>query len=196
MTMHEIDEASVEPATESRSEPEPGPAATPTERDAGRRWSVLTIALVLLLVAALAAAVVQGRRWYEHRQLEDAHAAALAAARQITVNFMSISASTVDRDLQRIADGATGEFKEEFTRGMPQTRTVVVESDVRSQGTVLRAGLVSGDLDSAVVLVAIDTTVRNAGAPDGRLSHYRIQVDMTLDKASGKWLMSRLQFVG
>jgi Mce-associated membrane protein len=154
------------------------------------------IVLGLLLVAALAAAGVTGKLWYGHHRLEAAHQEALAAAKQTTVDFVSISAATVDKDLQRIAAGATGDFKDEFTRGMPQVRTAVVENKVSSTGTVLRAGLVSGDLDSAVVLVAVDASVKNSGAPDGRLSHYRIQVDLALDPDSGRWLISRLQFVG
>jgi Mce-associated membrane protein len=154
------------------------------------------IALTAVLVLALSALVWAGLRWYDANQLAGAHQAALAAAKQTTVDFVSISASSVDGDLQRIATGATGDFKDEFTRGMPQVRQAVVENKVESTGQVLRAGLVSGDLDSAVVLVAIDASVKNVGAPDGRVSHYRIQVDLALDPDSGRWLVSRLQFVG
>jgi Mce-associated membrane protein len=107
-----------------------------------------------------------------------------------------VSAKTVDRDLQRVTAGATGDFKDEFTRGMPQVRAAVVENNVDSRGTVLRSALVSGDNDSAVVLVAVDATVKNAKAPQGRLSHYRIQVNVDKDAKSGRWLVSKLQFVG
>jgi Mce-associated membrane protein len=164
-----------------------------TPRDRGR---LATWSLLVLLAAALVAGVLGGQRWYAHRQLDQAHQAALAAARQATVDFVSVSASTVDRDLQRIQAGATGEFADEFTRGTAQVRAAVVDNKVESQGTVLRAGLVSGDLDSAVVLVAVDATVKNVRAPDGRPSHYRIQVDLAKDAHSGRWLVSRLQFVG
>jgi Mce-associated membrane protein len=61
---------------------------------------------------------------------------------------------------------------------------------------VLRAALLSGGRRSAVVLVAMEATVRNTNAPDGRASHYRIQVEVTRDANSGRWLVSRLQFVG
>lgn len=157
------------------------------------RW--LLIVLVSLLAVTLLGLGWAGLRWHDRDRLTSAHEAALAAAKQATVDFVSISASSVDNDLQRISAAATGDFKDEFTRGMPQVRQVVVENKVESTGEVLRAGLVSGDLDSAVVLVAIDASVKNVGAPDGRLSHYRIQVDLALD-ASGRWLVSRLQFVG
>ena len=158
-----------------------------------RRSVVLALLLLAAVVATLA---VTGQRWYQQQRLDAARQNALAAARQTTVDFVSISAATVDRDLQRIAAGATGDFKDEFTRGLTQVRTAVVENKVSSTGSVLRAALVSGDRDSAVVLVAIDASVKNTGAPDGRISHYRIQVDLAVDPSSGRWLVSRLQFVG
>ncbi|GGM78536.1 hypothetical protein ACFFX1_06590 [Dactylosporangium sucinum] len=172
----------------------PAPAAR--RRTRFTRPALGTVVLAVLMCAALAAGSVFGSRWYDDRMLARAHQQALAAAKQTTVNFVSVSASSVDRDLQRIADGATGDFHDEFARGRAQVRAAIVENNVESSGSVLRAALVSGDRHSAVVLVAVDATVRNTKAPDGRASHYRIQVDVTHDAGSGRWLVSRLQFVG
>ena len=102
----------------------------------------------------------------------------------------------MDADLKRISDGATGEFKDKFTQDTAQVKAAVVQNKVDSHGSVLRAGIVSADKRSAVVLVAVDATVKNTSAPDGRLSHYRIQVNMARDAASGRWLVAQLQFVG
>jgi len=162
----------------------------------GRRGRLLAWALLLVLAAVLVAGGLLGRHWYDQRQLADARSQALAAARQTCVNFVSISASTVDSDLKRIADGATGQFKDEFTQDTAQVKAAVVQNKVDSHGSVLRAGVVSADRRSAVVLVAVDATVKNSSAPDGRLSHYRIQVNMARDAASGRWLVAQLQFVG
>jgi Mce-associated membrane protein len=148
----------------------------------------------VVIVCALTAAAVQGWQWDQQRQLEAARQQALAAARQTTVNFVTISAATVDRDLKRVADGATGDFKDEFTRSMAQVRAAVVENKVDSQGTVLRAAVVSSDRSSAVVLVAVDATVHNVNAPDGRLAHYRIRVNLAM--VGDVWLVSTLEFVG
>jgi Mce-associated membrane protein len=167
---------------------DPPAAAAPSRRR--------TVLLAAALCAALAVAAIFGYRWYDDRALDSAHQRAVAAARQATVDFVSVSAATVDRDLQRIVSGATGDFHDEFTRGQAQVRAAVVENNVDSRGTVLRAALVSGDRSTAVVLVAIDATVRNAKAPEGRASHYRIQLDMARDPGSGRWLVNKLQFVG
>jgi Mce-associated membrane protein len=181
-------------------QPHPGrparPASRPRPTSRLRPPGRATAALLALLCLALAAAAVVGSRWYGDRQLERAHQQAMAAAKQTTVDFVSVSAASVDRDLQRIVAGSTGDFKEEFTRGQSQVRAAIVENNVESRGTVLRAALLSGDRRRAVVLIAMDATVRNAKAPDGRVSHYRIQVEVDRDPDAGRWLVSRLQFVG
>ncbi|MET8837564.1 hypothetical protein ABZV78_27125 [Micromonospora sp. NPDC004540] len=190
------DPAEVEDLPDPEPEPAEPDAAEPTGTAPPRRARVLTALLVVLLAAALAGAGVQGHRWYVDRATDQARREAVAAARQAAVNFVSVSAASVDRDLSRITAGATGDFKDEFSRGQAQVRAAVVENKVQSQGTVLRAGLVSGDRRRAVVLVAVDATVRNVKAPDGRPSHYRIQLDLVRDRDSGDWLVTKLQFVG
>ncbi|HEX6970193.1 MAG TPA: hypothetical protein VF174_15465 [Micromonosporaceae bacterium] len=181
------------PATGAEVPPRIG--VTEPVRPPVRRRS-LTLVLAVVLLAGLVALGLTGHRWYQRHRLGTAHQAAIAAAKQATVDFVSISAASVDRDLQRISEGAAGDFADEFNRGRQQVRAAVVDNDVESRGTVLRAGLVSGDLDSAVVLVAVDATVKNVRAPEGRLSHYRIQVELIRDDDSDRWLVSRLQFVG
>jgi Mce-associated membrane protein len=213
-TAPEPTEEAAEPVTDSVAEDVAGPAEDAAVSEAaddaavdeavvdeepagpGRRGRLLAWALLLVLAAVLVAGGLLGRHWYDQRQLADARSQALAAARQTCVNFVSISASTVDSDLKRIADGATGQFKDEFTQDTAQVKAAVVQNKVDSHGSVLRAGVVSADRRSAVVLVAVDATVKNSSAPDGRLSHYRIQVNMARDAASGRWLVAQLQFVG
>ncbi|SCG40494.1 Mce-associated membrane protein [Micromonospora coxensis] len=172
------------------------PREEPADGDRRRGRRPLVALLVVVLVATVAVAGMTGHRWYVEQATQQARQEAVAAAKQAAVNFVSVSAGSVDRDMQRITAGATGDFREEFTRGQSQVRTAVVENKVDSRGAVLRAGLVSGDRRRAVVLVAVDATVRNVKSPEGRPSHYRIQMDMVHDRDSGRWLVSRLQFVG
>lgn len=155
---------------------------------------VLTIVLAVALAAGVGAVIWFGQDWYQHREQEGRRAAAAAAAQRTVVNFISISADSVDKDLQNILAGATGDFKDEFSATMQQVRTTVLENKVSSVGKLKRIGITECDSDSAVVLLAVDATVKNVRAPQGRLSHYRFQVDMAHE--GGKWLVARLQFVG
>jgi Mce-associated membrane protein len=168
--------------------------SNPTGAFPAGRPSRPTAALLLVLFAALAAAAYFGLGWYVDRQTHRAQQQAVAAAKQACVDFVSVSAASVDRDLQRILAGTTGDVRDEFSRGRSQVRAAVVENNVESRGTVLRAALLSGDRRQATVLVAIDASVRNTNAPEGRRSHYRIQVGLT--RPGDRWLVSRLQFVG
>jgi Mce-associated membrane protein len=166
----------------------------PADAQPNRRWRLAAWTLAVALLGVLAAAGLLARQSYDQNQLDTYRQQALAAARQATVDFVSISAASIDRDLQRIADHATGQFKDEFTQDLPQVRSAVVDNKVDSHGTVLRAAVVSSSRTSAVVLVAVDATVKNASAPDGRLSHYRIRVSLSFQ--AGRWLVSKLDFVG
>jgi Mce-associated membrane protein len=148
------------------------------------------------LAVAVAVVAYAGSTWHGAQARSEAKSAALTAARQFAVDFVSINAATVDQDLARIAIGATGDFGDEFQHGMATVRTSVLDNKVQAAGTVLRAALVSSDADSAVVLVAVDATVKNVKAPAGRTSHYRIQLDLVRPKGGDRWLVSRLQFVG
>jgi Mce-associated membrane protein len=184
-------------STHSRPEPEHEPAPgdrtdPPAGGSDGRGYLVLgllTLAAALLVTSG-ALAVSAGSRYVR----EGARADAVQAARQTVLNFVSISSGTIDRDLQRVSDGATGEFADEFNKGKAQVKDVVIKNKVNSTGRVLEAAVVSSDRDSAAVLVAVDGTVVNVSAPKGQLRHYRIRVDLAKEKSA--WRVSKLTFVG
>ncbi len=165
-----------------------------------RTWRVVNIVLAVLLVVTASTAVVAGGiggySAYQEHQIREGHRAASAAARQVVVDFLTISAASVTRDLSQVLDGSTGEFRKQYQAGMSEVRTAVVENKVASTGRVLRSGVVSGDADSAVVLVAVDARITNVRSPKGRKAHYRVQVDMVYDESRDRWLVSRLEFVG
>lgn len=159
-------------------------------------WLGINGLLAVALVLSVAAAGWLGYQWYHGYQIRESHQEAQAAARGTVVDFLTISASSVDKDLRAVLDGATGEFKKQYEGGMSEVRTAVTENKVSSTGRVLRSGVVSGDADSAVVLVAVDARIKNVRTPEGRKAHYRVQVDMVYDNEQERWLVSRLEFVG
>jgi Mce-associated membrane protein len=122
----------------------------------------------------------------------------LHAARQQAVNFTTLDYRHLDRDLGRVLDGSTGDFRKQFRSGTKDLTQLVTANKAVATGEVLDAGLVSDDSDSARVLVVADSTVTNTGSPKPDKRHYRIQMDLVRDPAvsGGRWLVSDLTFVG
>jgi Mce-associated membrane protein len=118
----------------------------------------------------------------------------LQAARQAAVNFTTLDYRELDRDLGRVLDGATGEFRSQFEAGTKDLSELVTSNQAVSKGAVLEAGIVSDDADSARVLVVADSTVTNAAEAAPQQRHYRLQLDLVRD--GERWLVSDLQVIG
>ena len=169
--------------------------ATPEEPSSPRRRPRLVT--LLLSALALALAVVCVLLYLDLRSadaVEERRERALAAARQTAVNFTTIDFENVDRDLERVLEGATGEFAEDFEAGADQLEKLVLDNKVESTGTVLATALVSSDTDSAQVLLVVDSTVANSASPEGQVRRFRISMDLVLEDDT--WRTSVLEFVG
>lgn len=143
----------------------------------------------MVLVLVFAGAAYAGHAWYADRRLAAARTAALTAASDLALAMVTISATTVDTDLARVAASATPDFQ----KNLPGVRAAVLAGHVQSTGQVLRAALVTGDARTAEVLVAVDALVKSAKTPDGRTTHYRLRLSLALD--TGRWLLAKLRYV-
>jgi Mce-associated membrane protein len=152
------------------------------------------LVLGLALVAALVLAVVLGRQALDQRAEARDRSAALAAARQIAVNFSTLDYRTFDRDTARVTAAATGTFRSDFTAQAAQIKQVVVADQSVSTSQVAQAALVSLSATRARVLLALDAQVTNTSTATPAARHYRVQLDLT--KVHGAWLANQLQFVG
>ena len=173
-----------------------GTSADPAARPAGgrRRTTRVRLVLGLALVAALVLAVVLGRQALDQRAEARDRSAALAAARQIAVNFSTLDYRTFDRDTARVTAVATGTFKSDFAAQAAQIKQVVLADKSVYTGQAPEAALVSLSPNSARVLVALDAQVTNTSTTTPAARHYRVQLDLT--KAHGGWFANQLQFVG
>ncbi len=153
------------------------------------------VAGVLLVVAVLliGTGAVLGARVVKARHADSARSAALHAARQEAVNLVALDYRHVDADVAGVLGGATGDFHDQYNRDASRVKDVVTANQVRSTGSVLEAGIVSSDAHAATVLVVIDSLVRNKANTTGVLRHYRMQLEMSLQK--GHWQARSLQFV-
>ncbi|OMC44465.1 serine/threonine-protein kinase [Mycobacterium sp. IS-1264] len=114
-------------------------------------------------------------------------------AKQFTVWFTSISAQSADSDIQRILDGSTGSFHDDFANRRSDFRQTLVNSNVSTQGTVNSAGLDSINGTTAHVLIAATSKVtNNAGASQDPRSW---RLDVQVEKAGDTYKVSRVDFV-
>ncbi|MDV7354818.1 hypothetical protein R4282_17630 [Rhodococcus oxybenzonivorans] len=171
----------------------PATAHDSEERVPSRRF---LIGLAATLVIAIAALVVGGVSWTNLRSEQAAQSRdqqVLETARQVVVNLVTLRHQSVDEDIQRVADGTTGPFRDQFTSASGSFGDVLNQGQVESTGEVKEAGLVEADDDHAVVLAAVTSTVKNTEAPDGEIRVYRMKV--SLDSVDGNWLVSDVEFV-
>lgn len=162
-----------------------------------QRVSGIQLALVTGLVAVLASAGLCGwLGWhaFQANQAEQQRAKFIQAGRQGALNLTTINYAEADADVQRILDGATGSFYDNFRQRAPGFVEVLKQAQSKSQGAVTEASLESVDGDKAQVLVAVTVNTSNAGAPqqDPRLWRMRISVQK-VGRNSAK--VSNVQFV-
>jgi Mce-associated membrane protein len=148
----------------------------------------------LAVVVALAVLVGWlGFRAYQSHQGQAQRSQFLEAARQGALNLTTIDWQKAESDVQRILDGATGQFYDDFAQRSQPFVDVVKQAKSRSVGTIIEAGLESEAAGTAQVLVAVTVKTSNAGAPeqDPRAWRMRISVEQVGDQAK----VSNVEFV-
>ena len=154
---------------------------------------LLWIVTAVLLLAAVAVTATLGRTAWQQQREADHRAAALAAGRQIAVNFVTMNATTFDADTQRVLDDSTGAFRKEYASTLAQLKPVVTANKTVSTVERAEASLVSGDDDSAKVIVGVVAPTSNASTPKAEKKTYRLRLDLV--KVGDAWKVSNLDFV-
>ena len=171
--------------------PDP-PDGTPAPR-AVRARRLAAAGLLVALVALLLVTVTLGRpAWQDHRAADE-RAAALAAGRQIAVNFVTVSAATFDADTKRVLDESTGTFRAEYAATLARLRPVVTANKTVSRVERAEAALVSAQGDSARVIVGVVAPTTNSATPTPEKKTYRLRLDLV--KRGDDWKVSSLDFV-
>lgn len=158
-------------------QPYPYPAPTP----ARRRWPAILVPLILavLLLGAAAFAVTQVMRPAPKSTAAPSWQPYVDYAKQFTVWLTSISYQSADSDIQRVVDGSTGQFHDDFAQRSSDFRKVVEQSKVTTVGTVDSAALNSLTGSTAQVLVAATSKVTNndGSSIDPRKQRFILSVD-------------------
>lgn len=155
-------------------------------------WVVALLGVVVLTLVVGGAVLFP--RWQDARAEQAGYDEVLHAATAEVIAFTTLDYRNIDPSIDRVLDGATGDFKKQFSSSRAQLVALSKQNESVSKGQVLRAGVVSMDADSARVIVVADSSVTNVNAPDPQPRHYRLALDLV--RSGDRWLTSDLEFVG
>ncbi|WP_370946114.1 hypothetical protein AB5J62_00480 [Amycolatopsis sp. cg5] len=158
-----------------------------------RPFPVRKLGLALLALAVLVAGAFFAWQYKTKSDIRAAGDAALATARSYAVTVTTYDFQNLDRNFADVLDGATGEFKDQYTGASGSLRQLIQEAKATARGTVVESGLKSATADRAEVLLFVDQSVTNAATKDPRVDRNRVL--MTLEHHDSRWLVSSLQLL-
>lgn len=121
-------------------------------------------------------------------------AAQLESATAMAVAMTNLDHRDPDSAIKAVQALAAGDFLKQYNSATSDLKKLATQAQSTMTGKVIWSGLVSGDQDSATVIVATTGTVANKETDfKERENNYRIQIELVLD--DGKWLTRDLQFV-
>ena len=161
----------------------------------GRRGSWVVGALVLTLVGLLVGiGLTVSSRGSTDEALTEAQREVARAARTEALAFLTVDHTDMEPLIEAVLAGATGDFKEEYESQRRKLTREAVRTEATSTAEVVALGVGELDDDSAVVLLAANSTVANTRTGnEGQVRYYRLRLDLV--REDGRWLTSDVRFV-
>ena len=135
--------------------------------------------------------------WQHKTMTQERHSAAefAAAARQDVINLMSIDYNTADDSVQRVLDGSTGRFRENFADTAEDFVKALKDEKIITKATVNDAAVESMTGDSAVVLVSATSRREGPQAPKDQQEPRLWRIAVSMERDGGQIKMSGVEFV-
>lgn len=164
-----------------------------TTKAPARPWKRFARIAFVAAVYAGAFGIAGGLGWklWDERTVREAGEAAQRTAINYAQVLTSIDANQVDQNFSAVLDGATGEFKDTYTKASVQLRQLLVDNKATAHGTVVDSAIQSEGKTTVVVLLMVDQTVSNTTRPDGRVDRSRMKI--TMENVGGRWLASKVE---
>jgi Mce-associated membrane protein len=156
-----------------------------------------SILLAASVIAAMGLAI--GLFFFQYRpdrQIDDAAAQrAIQAASDGAVASLSYSSDSMARDFANAKSHLTGEFLAYYDKFTNEIVTPMVQQKhITQTASVVRAAVSELRPDTAVVLVFLNETTTEKGKPQPLTTPSSVRI--TLTKANGSWLISKLDPYG
>lgn len=157
-----------------------------------RRAVCWAVGVVIVVLAA--AAGTTGWMVVAQHQRDGEAAQALDAARAYAVTLTTTDQKAIDKNFTDVIDGATGQFKDAYSKAAAQMRKMLIDNKVNTTGTVDDAAIKAVHGDDVDVLLSVKQVVTSSAMPDPRTDF--VSVSMTMHKVAGKWLAAQVLLAG
>jgi len=159
-----------------------------------RRRPLMVAALVLVVaVAGSVLAALSVRSVSSSVGSSTVSTEALAAGRQIAVDFAAYDYRHIAEDFKRVADESVGTFHQKFLTGSAGVHDLIVKAQSVSTAEVASAGVVDANPTRATVVVALNRTVDNTSLKKPQSDSLGVQI--TLVHQRGRWLASDVKLL-
>ena len=159
----------------------------------GSRWLAGALALVLVGLLVAIGLVVRSQGSTDE-ELTGAHREVARAARTEALAFLTVDHTDMEPLIEAVLAGATGDFKEQYESQRDKLTREAVRTEATSTAEVVALGVGELDDDSAVVLLAANSTVANKRTGnEGQVRYYRLRLDLV--REGDLWLTSDVRFV-
>ncbi|MFL0278153.1 mammalian cell entry protein [Mycobacterium sp. SMC-19] len=125
-----------------------------------------------------------GFHGYRSHQVQAQRAHFLRVAEQGALNLTTIDWTHAEADVQRILNGATGEFHDGFAKRSQPFIQAVKQAEATTVGTIVQLGLESQTADTAQALALVSVRTAKSGEPEPvpRIWRLRISVQKVDDQ--------------
>jgi len=155
-----------------------------------RRLRGVALLAAVVGVGAGALTAASADRLSDDRSRTDVADEALAAARQVAVDFSSYDYRHLAEDFKHVADESVGRFHADFLKQSTGVQDLIVKAKAVTTAQAASAAVVSSSPRQATVLVAVTRTLQSKGH-DPQTESYGLEI--TVVRQGGRWLASDLK---
>ncbi|TXH26790.1 MAG: Mce protein [Mycobacterium sp.] len=182
---------------EEAADVEPPTAVAPQAPKAPKTYAIRRSLCWAVAVVVIALSAAAGTAWalvYAQHQRDAEAAEALAAARGYAVMLTTTDQSTIDKNFADVLGGATGEFKDAYSKAAATMRKMLIDNKVSTTGVVEDGAVKDVRGDDVDVLLSVKQNVSSAGVKEKRTDY--VSVSMTMRKVGDRWLAAEVLLAG
>jgi Mce-associated membrane protein len=161
------------------------------ERGPAPRGLVIATAVLSVVSAALVAVLIVGYvSWQHQRDVNDARASALKAAKSFAVDFGSYDYRHLDTEFREVAARMTPDFAKSYLETSDKLKPTFVQYKTQVVARIQGYGVTSVSASKATVVIFLDQAVQTSQSSTPRIDRNRLELHLV--KESGKWLVKKL----